>query len=186
VNAHPVLFLAVAAMFVAALVAIARYSFYRARRSSEVRWEDLLKRLIFIDRDGIEEIALDVIDRHGQTRKDEGSALLESSKIWALIGGWEGLKAVENNCAVLIDLAFYVQQWYPQAVAITEQLRLNAREIEWHISRLKIARQTGKLETTIPMYVQQAVATYYLMTRKVLALYEQGNMTMLAELQKAI
>ncbi|MGC2606981.1 MAG: hypothetical protein WA419_15640, partial [Silvibacterium sp.] len=139
-----------------------------------------------IDRSRIEEIALDIIDLSGQPRKDEGSAALESAEIWTLIGGWKGLEALENNCAVLIDLAFYVQQWYPEAVATTEQLRLSAREIEWHISRLKIAHQTGKLEDTIPMYAQRAVATYYLMTRQVVALYEQGNVAMLAELQRVI
>lgn len=183
---HPVFFLVVSAVFVVALAAIAGYALYRARRSSRGKWEDLLKRLAFIERGCIEEIALDVVDQFGQPRRDENSAALDASQVWTMIGGWKGLEALENNCTVLIDLAFYVQQWYPEAVAVTEQLRLSAREIEWRISRLKIARQTGKLESTIPMYAQQAIAKYYLMTRSLLALYEQGNLSMLAELEKAI
>lgn len=185
-NYHSVLFLSAIALVLAALVAAAAFALNRARRSSRGEWEDILKRLAFIDRSHVQEIALDVIDSSGEPRKDDRSATLDSETIWTLIGGWKGLEALESNCAVLIDLAFYVQQWYPEAVAVTEQLRMNAREIEWRISRLKIARQTGKLENTIPMYAQQTIATYYLMTRRVLALYEQGNLSMLAELQRNI
>jgi hypothetical protein len=36
------------------------------------------------------------------------------------------------------------------------------------------------------MYAQPAVATYYLMTRRVLALYEDGNLAMLADLRNAL
>lgn len=183
-TAHPALFLTVVAAFVAALAIIAAYSFYRARQSSQTKWEDIVSRLEFID--NVEEIALDVIDPSGQPRRDEGSAMMEPSQIWQLIGGWKGLEAMEKNCRVLIDLAFYVQQWYPEALEVTEQLRLNAREIEWHVSRLRVASKTGKLETIVPMYGQQAIATYYLMTRRVLSLYEQGNLSMLVQLQKAL
>ena len=93
---------------------------------------------------------------------------------------------MKANCEVLIDLAFYIQQWYPEALVVAENLRLNAREIEWHVGRLRSAEKTGKLESAFPMYAQRAVATYYLMTRQVLALYEQGNHSMLVELQKAL
>jgi len=183
---HSAFFLGAIAVFVVALSALAGYALYRARRSSRGSWEDILKRLVPLDRSCIEEVALDVIDQSGRPRRDEGSAALDASQIWRMIGGWNGIEALEKNCAVLIDLAFYVQQWYPEAVAVTEQLRLSAREIEWHIDRLKIAHQTGKLESTIPMYAQQAVARYYVMTRSLLALYEQGNFSMVAELQRAI
>lgn len=185
-NNHPVIFLVLSAIFVLALTVIAAFAFRRARRSSRGNWEDLVKRLVFVDRQSIEQIALDIIEPSGQPRQDKGSAILDATHIWELIGGWKGLEALENNCAVLIDLAFYVQQWYPEALTVTEQLRLNTREIKWHIDRLKIARQTGKLESTIPMYAQQAAAKYYLMTQNLLSLYERGNRSMLAELQKAI
>lgn len=185
-NSHLVLFFCFVAVFVAVLISIALYSFRRARRSSPTEWDDLIRRLAFVDRNSIREIALDVIDESGEPRRDSESAILESNQIWAMAGGWKGIEALEQNCRVLIDLAFYVQQWYPEAVAVTEQLRLSAREIEWHVSRLKVARQTGKLESTIPMYAQQAIATYYMMTRRVLDLYEKGNQQMLVELQRAL
>ncbi len=185
-TSHAALFLALIAVLLLTLVAVAGTSLVRARKRSQGTWEGIVKRLVPIDRSRIEEIAFDVIDRSGQRRSDDGSAALDASEIWSLIGGWEGIEALENNCAVLVDLAFYVQRWYPEALEVAEHLRLSAREIEWQISRLKIAHTAGKLETTIPMYAQQAVATYYLMTRRVLALYERGNISMLTELQRAL
>jgi hypothetical protein len=186
VTSRSVIFLIAAAILVTALLVIAAYSLRRARRSSRRDWESLLKRLSAVNRGSIAEVALDIIDESGQQRRDEGSAALDSGQIWKLVGGLEGLEVLEANCAVLIDLAFYVQQWYPEALAVAEQLRLSAKEIEWHVERLRGAQRTGKLESAFPMYAQRAVATYYLMTRKVLALYEQGNLAMLSDLEKAL
>jgi hypothetical protein len=69
---------------------------------------------------------------------------------------------------------------------VAEQLRLNAREIEWHIGRLKGAAQTGNLESSFADYAQRAAVIYYLMTKHVLSLYEQARLPELAELQQAI
>lgn len=179
-------FLIAVAVFVMALVLIALYYHRRAQRSSQRDWRQLLARLTIVDRASIAEVALDIIDESGQRRKDEGSAALEATSIWRLVGGLDGLEVLEANCAVLIDLAFYVQQWYPEALAVAEQLRLSAREIEWHVERLKGAQRTGKLESAFAMYAQPAVAAYYLMTRRVLALYEEGNSAMLADLREAL
>lgn len=185
-NIRTVYFIVAVAIFVVALIAIAVYYYRRAQMSSQRNWELLLKRLTVVDRSSIAEVALDIIDESGQQRKDENSASLEPSQILKLVGGLEGLEVLEANCAVLIDLAFYVQQWYPEALVVAEQLRLSAREIEWHVGRLKGAEQTGKLDSVFAMYAQRAVATYYLMTRRVLALYEQGNLAMLADLRNAL
>jgi hypothetical protein len=179
-------FVVAVAIFVVALIAIAMYYYRRSQKSSQSNWESLLKRLTLVDRGSIAEVALDIIDESGQRRKDRASAVLEPAEIWKLVGGLEGIEVLETNCAVLVDLAFYVQQWYPEALVVTEKLRLSAREIEWHVGRLKSAQQTGKLESAFTMYAQPAVAIYYLMTRQVLALYEEGNVAMLSDLRNAL
>jgi hypothetical protein len=179
-------FLAGAVLLFVFLAAIGGHYYLRARRSSRATWESLLNRLTFVDRAAIARIALDVIDESGQHRKDETSATLESAEIWKLIGGWNGVEALESNCTVLIDLAFYVQQWYPEALFVAEQLRLSAREIEWHVERLRSAAKLGRLESSIPMNAQRAAVTYYLMTRYVLGLPQHGNLAMFADLQKAL
>jgi hypothetical protein len=185
---HNFYFVIVLAIFLAVLVATGAYYYsrYRSQKSPYGNFETLLKRLSFVDRDNVALIARDLVDESGQRRTDEDDLDLDPSQIWPLIGGLKGLEALERNCAVLVDLVFYVQQWYPEALVLAEQLRLNAREIEWHVSRLKGAAKTGKLETSFADNAQRAVATYYLMTRRVLALYEQLNLPGLTELQRAL
>lgn len=139
-----------------------------------------------MDRDGVARVASDYLDESGQRRTSNSDADLEPSQIWKLVGGLQGLEILERNCSVLIDLAAYVQQWYPEAVVLAEELRLNAREIEWHVDRLRGASKSGNLELYFADYAQPAVAKYYLMTQRVLELYERGNLPMLVELQKAL
>ena len=98
----------------------------------------------------------------------------------------EGIDIMEANCTVLVDLVFYVQQWYPEALVIAEQLRLNAREVEWHIGRIRAAAKSGRSQAATAEYLQQAVSIYYRMTCEVLALYEQASLPGLADLQRAI
>ena len=186
VDSRTIVFFVAVAAFLVVMATIAVRSYRRAAKSSTKDWEHLLKRLQVVDRGSIAEVALDIIDESGQQRRDEGSATLEPERIWTLVGGLKGLEVLKANCEVLIDLAFYVQQWYPEALVVAEQLRLSAREIEFHVDRLKGAERTGKLKSAFAMYAQPAVSKYYLMTRRLLALYEERNLPMLADLQKAL
>lgn len=180
------LFLAGIVVFVASLVIVALYFVRRAHRVSSGSWEQLLKRLAVVDRDGVARVASDYVDDFGRRKTSESDADLEPRQIWNLVGGLEGLETLERNCPVLIDLASYVQQWYPEAVVLAEELRLNAREIEWHVERLRGASKSGNLELYFADYAQPAVVKYYQMTQRVLALYERGGLPMLVELEKAL
>ena len=185
-STRTIYFLAAAVVFLVSLIALAIYYYRRSRRTSGESWAQLLGRLTFIDRDSVARIALDYADESGQRRTDDAAIELEPAQISKLIGGLEGLEMLERNSAVLIDLAFYVQQWYPEAVVAAEDLRLTAREIEWHVERLRSAAKTGELEISFASYAQPAIAKYYLMTQRVLALYEQGNLPMILDLQRTI
>lgn len=179
-------FIAAMGIFVTGLISISGYYYSRGRRSTHVTWEELLPRLARIDRDNIARVALDLVDESGQPRQSEDAAGLEPWQMWRLVGGLDGLKLLEANSEVLIDMAFYIQQWYPEALVIAERLRLDAREIQWHVTRLKGAAEKGNLEISFPFYAQRAVVTYYLMTQRLLRLYEAANISMFAELQKAL
>ena len=63
---------------------------------------------------------------------------------------------------------------------------LYAREIEWHVGRLKGAAETGNLQSSFAAYAQRATVTYYIMTRHVLELYSQVGFPRLADLQQAL
>jgi hypothetical protein len=172
-------------LLVVLIAALLRY-YVRSRRSSEMSWEDLLHRLAWIDRDAIATIALDAVSEEGDSRPHCDCCALDTGVIWNLLGGLEGLEVIERNCQVLVELATYLQRWYPEAVVVAEQLRLNAREIEWHVSRMKGAAQTGNLEASFAPYAQRAVVIYYMMTRHLLTVYGQANFPRIAELQQAI
>jgi hypothetical protein len=174
------LFIAALVAFLMTLLSIAAYYLLRARRASRRGWELLLGRLDRIDRDKFAAVALDLLD------ESEGKPQLDPEVIYEMIGGMDGLTALERNCDVLIDLASYVQRWYPEALELAEELRLNSREIKWHIGRLRGASQTGHLREQFPLYAQRAVATYYLMTRSLLVLYEGVQVPEFADLQRVI
>jgi hypothetical protein len=181
-----ILFAALAVLLLLLLLGFLLRHYLRARGGGRVTWDDLLKRLAWVDRDNIAQIALDAIDASGNKRQDTGAFSLEPSAVWSLLGGLEGLKVLEQNCQVLVEMATYLQRWYPEALVVAEQMRLNAREIEWHVNRLRGAAQTGNLQASFADYAQRAVVTYYLMTRHLLALYEHASAPQFVELQRAL
>ena len=185
-NTQNLHFVTAIGLFVTTLVLIAGYYYFQSRRSSPSSWEELLAKLTWIDRNNIAEVALDLVDESGQPKVTDDAGSLDPSLVWKLTGGLKGLEALERNSEVLIDLAFYVQQWYPEALVTAERLRLDARELKWHVERLKGAAQKGNLQVSFPFYAQRAVVSYYRMTRRVLSLYEACNFSMLADLQKAL
>jgi hypothetical protein len=183
---HSGYFLIAAAIFLAVLIAIAGRDYYRARRSPQESWESLMRRLISVDRTSVAKIALDFIEDPQQPDRDDSGTEVEPSDISQLIGGLKGIEILEKNSQVLIDMACYLQRTYPEALIIAEQLRQSAREIELHVGRLRGAARNGNLDVNFPFYGQPVIATYYLMTRQLLTLYEQARVPMLADLQKAL
>jgi hypothetical protein len=167
------------------LAALAGYYSTRARKKSKTTWADLMNRLVAVDRENLSLVARDLLDE--AITPDERSPIeLDSSEIWNLIGGMQGLEAMEKNCDVFIDMAYYVQQWHPEAILITEELRHNAREIKWHIDRLRGASATGNLRSAFPDYAQRAVASYYTMSQHLLALFQRVETPLFVQLQEVI
>lgn len=179
-----VVFAAVVAVVLGVLLLAAGYAFRRAKRvQSDPSLEQLLGRLHAVDRSKLVPIAA-ALEAGPQHRPDPDG--LENWQIWELIGGIEGFEAMMANCEVLIDLACHVQRWYPEALPVAEQLRLNAREIQWHLDRLKGAERLGHLQTVFPDYAQRAVSVYLGMTEHVLALYEASQVPGWSRLQTAL
>jgi hypothetical protein len=185
-NTNSVYFLIGVLVLVLALTSVAWHFSLRARRSSRLSWESIVNRLVWVDPKIVAEIALDLVHESGEPGKVPGREGLDSARIWEMIGGLEGLKNLRSNSQVLIDLAAHLQRRYPEALVVAEELRLDARELEWHVGRLEGAAGTGNLEISFPFYAQRAVATYYRMTRQLLTLYAQKNLSMLADLEKAL
>lgn len=168
-------FAIVLACFLVSLLAIGGYYYFHARKVAKDEWSSLLNRLILLDRNKIEIVAL-----------EQSGTDLDPARVLELIGGLDGLKALNANCDVLIDLACHCQRWYPEALLVAEQLRINAREIKWHLTRLEGAARMGNLGSAFADYAQRVAAIYQLMTQHLLALYEHTNLPELAQLQRVI
>ena len=172
-------------IFLVVLVAVLVRHGRRVHRAGDADWEHLLARIERVDREKIAAIAHDAfVD--GADGPGEPQFQFDGATISDMLGGLEGLKILERNCEALIDLAAYLQRWYPEALVVAEQLRLNARELEWHVGRLKGAAQTGNLESAFADYAQRAVVIYYLMTRHVLELYSSTCPSGVAALQASL
>jgi hypothetical protein len=185
VNTARIYFISAVVVFLAIQIGLLVHYFVR-RRSKQASWDDLFARLTWTDRNCIAQVALALVDESGQRRVLGDGGEMEPPDLWGLIGGLEGLEILERNSEVLIELAFYVQQWYPDAVVIAERLRKDAGELKWHVARLRGAAETGNLQISFPFYAQRAVVAYYLMTRRLLSLYEAGSFSMLSDLQRAL
>ena len=168
-------------LFVAGLLSTVGYAVARIRRSSQPSWNDLLAKLASTDHGNIALVALDFVDETGAPRHADEAATLEPAELWKLVGGLKGLEHLEANSDVLIDMAAYLERWHSGAAVIAEGLRRDARELKWHVARLRGAAQTGNLQISFPFYAQRAVVTYYQMTRRVLELYRLGNFAILAD-----
>ena len=180
---HTTVFLIAVSLFLALLLATGTVYLRRARslaRGGDV--DALLGQLVTLDRGKLAQVAADLKN----PASAEAETDLDAWQVWELTGGLAGIEALAANCDVLIRLACHVQQWYPEALPVAEQLRLNAREIQWHLERLRGAEQRGHLRTAFPEYAQRAVAIYNGMTRHVLALYEMTDMADLPHLKAVL
>lgn len=182
-NERLYLFVVSVVVVVASLITVWIFYHLRARRLSAKSWQSILSRIIPVDKGNLRIVALDLIGEADTIDRRDGQCALESSEILDLVGDLEGLRAIQKNCDVLIDLACYCQQVYPEALVIAEELRLNARQIKWHLDRLDTAERNGSSPAAYGEYAQRIVTVYYLMGRRLVALFETSHAPGLYEVQ---
>ena len=177
-------FLFLAGILIAIVLVIGIRYALRLRASTTTEWDALLESLIAIDRQGVDTVALDAIESSGQRRSDRLARELDPDEIWKLLGGLDGVKRLESNSRVLVEMAAYLQRSHPEAAAVAEELRLHAKELELQVDRLRMAEEQGSLEFHIPTYAQNAAIAYYLMEQRLQALCQQTNMRPFRTLQE--
>jgi hypothetical protein len=179
-------FVALVLLVAASLIAAWIYYHLRARRLYGQSWETILTRVTPIDSGNLRIVALDLLGDEGGLNCKDGSSELDPSEIMKLTGGLEGLGDIQANCDALIELACYCQRLYPEVLAVAEELRLNAREIKWHLDRLNAAVQNGMSVAALGEYAQRIATIYYLMTRRLLAIYDAYNVPGAREVQVSL
>lgn len=150
-----------------------------SHRLHEAPWESLVAQIQAVDRKGLELVALETLQPAASTVR------LESAEIWELLGGMEGLERMRNNASVLIALAAYAQRWNTkEAILVAERMRRDAIQLKKALRHIRLGLLLHRHPSGQPFYVHDAAASYYLMTQRLLTLYQishQGRLRQLAE-----
>lgn len=171
-------------LFGAVLVMIA-FAFLRthllAAKLSRLSWEDLLAKVEPVPMDGIATVALDYL----QPGRDQ--LRIETSELWVMIGGDEGLRRMHANAKILIALAGYAQRWNPvEGSVVAERMRRDGVTLRRAALQLSLGFFDGRGNVRGPFNVQEAASAYYLMRQRLLALYETSHAGRLPHLAAAL
>jgi len=157
------------------------YTQISASRLRSTTWEDLVSRMEPMHARGLEIVALDNLQPKANQLQ------LEPEHLWGLIGGTEGLRRMRNNADLLIALAAYVQRWnFEEGVIVTERMRHDAIQLKRAIFRIRFDMMIRRSQLRAPFYIHQAASAYYLMTRRLIALYETSHAGLLPRLAEAL
>ncbi len=157
------------------------YTQVSARRLRSTTWEDLVSRMQPMHSRGLEIVALDNLQPKANQLQ------LEPEHLWGLIGGTEGLRRMQQNADLLIALAAHVQRWnFEEGVIVTERMRHDAVQLKRAIFRIRFDMLVRRSQIRAPFYIHQAASSYYLMTRRLLALYETSHSGLLPRLAEAL
>ena len=156
------------------IIVLFAFAFVHSRvklyRLSQLTWDELLAGLEPVPVAGICVIALDYL------QPTKGQINIEPSELWKLIGGADGLRRMHSNAQILMALATYAQRWNPnEAIVVTERMRSDAVVLRRAMHRLSMGLVLRNSRMLGPFRVQEAASAYYLMRRRLLALYESSH-----------
>lgn len=162
-------------------IAVLAYAHMRSRRFSSLDWDTLVASIEPMHMRGLEMVALDHLQPQGNQLR------LEPGELWGLVGGTEGLRRMEHNADRIIALAAYVRRWnYDQAIIVSERIRHDAVQLKRSIRRIRWELYLRKKQLHVPFYIHQAASAYYLMTKRLLALYESSQFVLYPKLAEAL
>src|ERR1700722_12959871 len=157
------------------------YAHTRSRKLLSKDWQKLVTTIEPMHMRGLEMVSLD----HLEPKKNQ--LRLEPEEIWGLVGGKEGLRRMEHNADLMIALVAYVRNWnHDQAVIVAERIRHDSVQLKQAVRRIRWNMHMRRGQLRIPFYVHQAAASYYLMTRRLLSLYETNQYLLSPVLAEAL
>jgi hypothetical protein len=173
-------YLAFSAFGLLAVIALI-YAHTRSHKLLSKDWQTLVTSIEPMHMRGLEMVALD----HLEPKKNQ--LRLEPDEIWGLVGGKEGLRRMEHNADLMIALAAYVRNWnHDQAVIVAERIRQDSIQLKRALRHIRWSAYIRRGQIRVPFYVHQAAASYYLMTRRLLALYETSQYMLYPVLAEAL
>jgi hypothetical protein len=170
------LFVALSLILIIGFVSFLR----RGRRLVIAEWQTIVAQMQPVPFKALERVALDHLQPHGHQLQ------LETDEMWELVGGWDGLKRMQHNADLLIELAAYIQVWNrTEAIIVAERIRQDSLMMKRAILRIRL-HKLWIYKGRAPFYVHQAASAYYLMTRRLLALYETNQYLLYPRLSEVL
>ena len=168
-------------LFVCALVVGFLHSHAAARRISTRTWESLLLSIEPISRDAVANVAAPYLN---PSANQLGA---EPQDMWISLGGMAGLARMRKNADVLIALAAFAERWNTtEGIIVVERMRRDAELLKKAVFQIRLQSLPGMRGLRIPFYLHEAAAGYYLMTQRLLALYETSHSGLLPRLAQAV
>ncbi|HEY6847092.1 MAG TPA: hypothetical protein VI320_12830 [Terracidiphilus sp.] len=153
-----------------ALTGAGIYAYRSMRRLVDADWDTLVARIQPVPFESLETVALDNLQPGPRQLQ------LDPDEIWKLVGGLDGLKRMNHNADLMIQLAAYVRVWnFDEAVIVAERIRQDAIILKRALHRIKLQGVFRAYRLRMPFYAHQGASAYYLMTRRLLALYETNQ-----------
>lgn len=142
----------------------------RASRLSKLSWDELIAKLAPVASKEIMEIALIYLHPSKNDRQ------FNSQELWSMIGESTGLENMYANAQILIALAGYAQRWNPEESALVcERMRRDGMTLRRATLGISVGASLGSESISPPSTIQEAASAYYLMTQRLLVLYEKSH-----------
>ncbi len=169
-------------VFASVLAAGLIYTHVSTYRLSHFTWDDLVLQIKPVVRDGVAMIAFEHLD------PKPNRTTMEPREIWESLGGVEGLKVMRDNAKVLLALAAYVEQATHDEGSgfVAQQMRQDGIQLRRAVFQMRVDMLLRKSSLTMSAHLHEAASAYYIMTQRLLALYETSHMGLYPRLAESV
>ena len=150
------------------------YSCKSNRDLSGCEWEELVAKIEPVSRKSVAAVALE------QLEPKANQITLEPPDMWIAVGGMEGLLRMRRNAELLLALASFAGRWnHDEGLIVAERMRRDAvqlRRAVFYVKRDFFLHSVFRIKAKyLPFNVHDAASAYYLLTQRLLALYETSH-----------
>ena len=168
-------------VFATALTAGLVYSHVSTYRLSHFAWDELLLQIKPVVRDGVTTVALDHLD------PKPNQITMEPHEMWNSAGRRRGPQGHADDVKVLLALAAYVEQWnHDEGIIVAERMRRDGVQLRRALFRMRFELFFRKRSLKVPFYLHEAASAYYLMTQRLLALYQTSHVGLYPRLSEFV
>jgi len=140
------------------------------RRLLRCDWNELIGKLETIPQMEVARIGDDYLNPRSNQIE------IEPADIWTAIGGLEGVRRMRRNARVLIALAAHAQRWnFTESVIVMERMRRDAMQLQRATLQITLRTCLHLGSLRVPFHLHESTSSYYLMTKRLLTLYQNSH-----------